>query len=412
MKKIKIMSIFQKKYVIFFLISTITIFLMIGIYILNIQSKITINTETEAEKFTKLCEGVFDFRRCYTPLFKNLSNTGSIDEVLETLLKTQSIDSRAKNCHYLAHEIVAILIKRFPEQWVKRLNTLDLNWCSTGFLHGTMIKLNLEKGDFQSQVNGMDEFCKNIIAVQSDKRQMDDSCYHATGHVFLIENGGNIEESLKVCNLFDGVKKRQDCAIGLFMETVQRDALVEHGLKEKNTWSWDELEKQESLCRQYDTVTARACWMEIWPLYKANAWRISKETGNLNALFSLCGRTGETKAQDRCYQYGIYTTTDNGLAFLTQSEKEHSCDVYKNDRLRLTECIMYIGTEFIRSNAIAETSTVSAVCTNAVNSDQQKCCQYFKADSKQQLQKSISEIEDNFEACMLNGGKIKKYHEL
>jgi hypothetical protein len=368
--------------------------------------------KSNAQNFTKQCEAVFDFRRCYTPLFKKLANNSSIDDVLNTLKETQLIDPRANNCHYLAHEIVSILIKRYPDAWVKRLNTFDLNWCSTGFLHGTMLKLNLDKGDFQSQVNGMDEFCKNIIAVQPDKRQMDDSCYHATGHVFLIENGGQIDESLKVCELFDTAKKRQDCSIGLFMETVQRDALVEHGLKEKNNWSWEELEKQEALCQKYDTITARACWMEIWPLYKANAWRISKGIGNLNALYNLCGRTGEKKAQDRCYQYGIYTTTDNGLAFLTQSEKEHSCDVYKEDLFRLTECIMYIGTEFIRSNAVKETSTVSAVCSNAVSPDQKNCCRFFVGNNKSQLQSAVATIEDNFEACMLDGGKIKKYHEL
>lgn len=402
----------SKKYKV--LIFVIVILLVGIILFIYYPKKSALTIKETAGKYAKQCEEATDFRRCYSPLFKNLATQSTVDETLAILKETQSIDHRINDCHYVAHDIVSALYDRFPAEWVQRINTIDLNWCSTGFLHGTILKLNLDKEEDQIQVNELDKFCKKIIEVQQDKRQMDDSCYHAAGHVFLIEKVGNIEQGLEVCSLFDAVKKRQDCSIGLFMETVQRDALVEHGLMEKNTWTWDEMEKQEVICRNYSTdpVIARACWMEIWPLYKANAKRIPGYEGNLKALYTLCGRTGEAKAQDRCYQYGIYTTTDNGLGFLSNDDIEHSCDVYRGDLLRLTECIKYLGPELIRSNAVKEARTVSKFCTNAVSNDKQKCCKYFQADNKQQLQHNIANIQDSFEACMLDGGKLKTYHEL
>jgi hypothetical protein len=395
------------------LVIVIIVGLFIGVtFLLYYKPTPTFSPEETANSYFQKCKDVFDFRRCYTPLFKKLANISNIDETLATLTATQEIDPRVNNCHYIAHDITFALIKRFPEEWVKRMHSLNLSWCSTGFMHGTILKLGFDKGAFTEQISKMDQFCKDIIATQDDKRLIEDSCYHATGHVFLIENGGSVDEGLKVCNLYDTVKKRQDCAIGLFMETVQRDALIEHELAEKNSWSWEELEKQEAICKKYDPITARACWMEMWPLYKANAWRVIPKYSNLKDFQTLCSRAEDTRAQDRCYQYGIYTIIDNGLGFLSESEIRHSCDGYKDDLSRLTECIKYTAGAFIRSNAIKNTDTVSSVCSNSVPENDQNCCQYFKSSSKKQLQKDVLSIENNFESCMLKGGKLKEYHQL
>jgi hypothetical protein len=365
------------------------------------------NEKEQALSFKEKCKNVLDFRRCYTPLFTKLAQKTDVDIVLNTLIETQKIDERLNDCHYLAHEITFVAIKKDPIKWNERLQKMNLYWCSTGFLHGTILSLGLEKGAPINQIKQLDQFCKRIMDGRNDEGFIESSCYHSTGHVFLIENGGRVDLGLKVCELYDTEKKQYFCYNGLFMETVQRDALVDHGLAEKNSWSWDETLKQEMLCKSYDGLKRRACWMEMWPLYKANSWRVGNN--RLDALYSLCGRTDYPDEQDKCYEYGVYTVIDNGLEFISEDEVEKTCQVY-TDKKRRTECIRFMTTMFIRSNAISQANTIHKICSQATLPEESPCCKVFDKETKQQQQKQITSIETEFITCMMKGEKLPEYY--
>src|SRR5687768_5162793 len=109
-----------------------------------------------AKSFNEACDDIEDFRKCYTNLFKRLANTMSIDYVLDTLTQTQKLDSRTNNCHYIAHEITYVLVKKDPQKWMDKIKQMNLSWCSVGFLHGTVLGSDLGSVDSANQVNKLD----------------------------------------------------------------------------------------------------------------------------------------------------------------------------------------------------------------------------------------------------------------
>lgn len=353
-----------------------------------------------AQKFTQTCLKVFDFRQCYTKLFKNYAPQFDQEYLLTTLEEIQKIDPRANDCHYVAHEITYAAIKKDVNKWMDKLKKMDLYWCSTGFLHGTIVSLSIDKKTNFNQVDKLDEFCQEVIKNQLDKSFAEESCYHSTGHVYIIESQGQIEPALKQCEIYDTENKRFHCYAGVFMESVQRDALVDHGLANPNTWKWDEVEKQEQICKSYKGLQGVACWMEMWPLYKANISHIKTNQSKLEKYFSLCERSGSIEAEDWCYKYGVYVAVDNGLGFLTKEQYQHACDIYKYDKKRRVECIRYLTLEYMRSNAIDSAESIQNICKNAVLENEQNCCNSFDAANKQQLKSKLEIVENNFLSCM------------
>ena len=353
-----------------------------------------------ADQFVEKCANVVEFRRCYTALFKETALNQEQEYLLATLREVQALDRRANDCHYVAHEITYSAIKKNVDKWMERLKTMDLYWCSTGFLHGTIVSLGVDKEEDFGQISRLDEFCQDMMRDQYDKNFIEESCYHSTGHVYIIENQGAIDPALEQCKLYSTENQRFHCYAGVFMESVQRDALVDHGLASPNSWKWEELERQEEICRKYSGPQATACWMEMWPLYKANTSRIKTNDSRLDKYSSLCSRAEGVEAQDWCYKYGVYVSVDNGLNFLSKGEYEHACDRYRDDKVRKTECVRYVTLMYMRSNSIEDTKTIKAICSNASLDQELICCEYFEAENKQQLKTKLTKVEVDYLACM------------
>lgn len=272
--------------------------------------------KTLSQTIAGKCQGS-GWHDCYQKEMPKITKDYGLAPSEQVLLAVQEIDQNAKNCHVIAHLMSREAYNRNPDEFDELLQSLNVNACGSGFLHGVMEAYLGQHPE--TEVNG--DFAGNICTKKIEQ-YWQRMCAHFMGHIFLVENSGVIDQSLRLC---DAVKMewRFDCFNGLFMEDHQKLALAEHGIAPLPTLTPDYMKSMEETCLQYSGPKGQACWTEMAEMY-AHAYGYDPEI-----IYKGCQKGPDAASQQICYGKGIVVTAVY-TGFDTADKLTGICKFYKN----------------------------------------------------------------------------------
>jgi hypothetical protein len=88
--------------------------------------------------------------------------------------------------------------------------------------------------------------CKEIEINRPDKAYFDihKNCIHTIGHLILVQEGGDVDKSVNICNALTEDSKLH-CLIAVFMENLQQQNLRVHDIR--NSLIFDDTSKRKKL---------------------------------------------------------------------------------------------------------------------------------------------------------------------
>jgi hypothetical protein len=117
-----------------------------------------------------------------------------------------------RTCHVLSHYIAREAYVREPSNFYKLLDSINVNTCGSGFLHGILEAYAAEHPEVEMDGAFAEKMCNRG---NDDYRKR--TCIHLMGHLLLISTYGDVNEALNLCRLT--LQKNQfNCFDGIFME--------------------------------------------------------------------------------------------------------------------------------------------------------------------------------------------------
>lgn len=250
----------------------------------------TFNSAKEAQKFKDDCADK-EKKVCYPTKFLKLARTQGYNDAFNTLLQIQKIDPSTQDCHLIAHSIGRGSYEHDTVNWKSTLKMVD-DSCYYGILHGLIESYLFETGQ-QLALSTIEEICPYFTSPD---------CYHVMGHVFILNEGGNLNKGLSDCT---GIFKNQafkqsDCQAGVFMEYQLPEGLYEHGIVSKDGLdSKTRMPGLEKMCAGYLGNTGVVCWLEIAHVAAA------AYNNDMSKVFEECGKANVLKSIDICLRHGL-----------------------------------------------------------------------------------------------------------
>ena len=349
------------------LILLFSMFVLLGISIgiKNFQFKTpTIPAESlanqEAERIARVCSDKQNRIGCYDNAFRKLTKEQTMDFAKQTLSALHKIDNQARDCHFIAHSISLVEAKKHPGDWQELLANQEPNICSSGYIHGILEAHMITDPSFRLDASQFPVICENASSDGLGKR----SCFHHLGHLLLVEEGGNIQSSVSICNAIVIYEAKYECLSGVFMENNTRTVLPEHGLATPVNWDAGFAKEEEMLCDKQNSLANHVCWKELGRVY-ANLYYT-----NPSKVFSECNKGPRKETRKECYMYSL----GNMLVkpdFNPENLAE-ICSFYNEDKNLFRECMVRAV------NAMLVTSPefsgwVTILCNNAPEWFQKDC---------------------------------------
>ena len=257
-----------------------------------------------------------DREKCYEASFKSLIDTYDFSYAEQTLYALQDIDPMTKSCHVLAHALSRDAVRKNPSDWLSLFDSVDVNACGSGFLHGV---LEAHLGD------DPDTKFDGALSEKVCDRGTDDyrkrMCTHFMGHFFTVNVNDHVDLAVPYC---DGVNPSMkfDCLDGLFMEHNQKIALTDHQLASAPVYTPEYAKSLENDCVPQTGTAASACWTEMAEVY-------AKTFGyNADIVYDHC-LAGKQFSQS-CYSKG-QTILATYPMDLTPTQITDICKFYKTE---------------------------------------------------------------------------------
>jgi hypothetical protein len=211
--------------------------------------------ERDAEKALESCEALAYREQCYAKAFGNLTKSTNLTHAFDVLRALQQVDSQARGCHFIAHSISIAETEKAPERWREVMNAAPQD-CSYGAVHGPLEYYASTFPDGRIPKDQIGTLCNNPDT---------NNCSHGLGHILLVVNGNNIDESASDCEaLPHSQSSRFECLTGVFMERITALNLELHGLAGKEALNWPaRVPELEALCQAQTGTRSIACWREI-----------------------------------------------------------------------------------------------------------------------------------------------------
>jgi hypothetical protein len=277
-----------------------------------------------AERLAQLCTQQ-DKDKCYSPEFKKLINQYNFSFAEQTLYAMQDIDEGAKSCHILAHFIAREATKKSPKDWQSLLDSVNVNTCGSGFLHGV---LESHLGD--DPATKFDGQLSNNICDRGDDDYRKRMCTHFMGHFFLVDTNDDVDKAVPKCGeVVDRLKF--DCLDGLFMEHNQRIALNDHQLADLPTYTPDYAASLQKVCDKYEGVQSVACWTEMAEVY-AKTFGYEAEL-----IYDKCNAAPSKESAERCYFKGVVLLATYPYN-VTKDKLVSICQFYYDDEQTFMTC--------------------------------------------------------------------------
>lgn len=169
--------------------------------------------------------------------------------------------------------------------------------------------------------------CQDIVAATNQKNPY--PCGHGLGHVILVEQEGDLNNSIQICNsLSDGISR--GCRDGLFMEFLLKINLAEHGLAWPQQITPNYVQQVELVCANYRGKTAESCWREISQGY------YNLQGSDLLKLKNSCQKGGTKENILACYFRSFnFALIDNNF---DHSQLSNICSDYINNHDDIYNC--------------------------------------------------------------------------
>lgn len=296
---------------------------------------------------------------CYKTRLEQITKKYGMANGEAVLLSLQDLDDSTKNCHVIAHYMSQEAYKRSPWEFYKLVDSINVNACGSGFLHGI---LEAYIGDHPEIV--VDGAFGNKLCGRGDDFYRQRMCIHFIGHIFLLNAYGNLEEVLPLCS---SVKKEWqfDCYDGLFMEDHQKVILSDHGISPLPANDEAYVSGLEKRCATYEAPAGTACWSEMAEVY-AHSFGY-----NSDIIFNRCSKANTPQFKLDCYFKGVialavYPTFNSpkslvGLCSYLINEPKNYIDCVHV----LTSALMYYSPKFIERG--------SGFCASIPTTYREKC---------------------------------------
>ncbi|MEO6728758.1 MAG: hypothetical protein ABIM99_02440 [Candidatus Dojkabacteria bacterium] len=191
----------------------------------NIQSNVTSDMLGITSCFSKTD---LDYQKCMDTFIEDyFVTTGkTTKQVLADLDKSRSDSLIESSCHPVSHTIGRITFKR-TQNIGDAFEACDQT-CSSGCYHGVMERMffsdeelsssfkHLSYSSFETKIPGIcdkDKFSNPNPAIIFN-------CLHGVGHAVMYSLDYNLDESLRVCGIFNTEYARSSCYGGVIMENV------------------------------------------------------------------------------------------------------------------------------------------------------------------------------------------------
>lgn len=209
----------------------------------------------DIDEIKEACEELAYREQCYAKAFGNLTKKTDMVYAFEVLRGLQRMDPQANGCHFIAHSISIAETEKDPLHWREVVNAAPAE-CSYGAVHGPL--------EYYASTFPEGKIPKNEIGTLCNNPDTN-NCSHGLGHLLLVVNENNIDESASDCEaLPHNAYSKFECLTGVFMERSTATNLVIHGLAGEEAFRWIErLPELEKLCREQTGTRSVACWKEI-----------------------------------------------------------------------------------------------------------------------------------------------------
>lgn len=274
------------------------------------------NTElqSEAERIVGECATQDNRPECYDETIPRLMDNGfSMEEAFMVTTIIQGIDDGYPYCHVLGHELSAKETAKDPSLWKDVVARSPLGVCSNGGVHGAFqerfrVESFAEGDDYLQIIPELEGVCQPREGWQPT-RMGQATCVHALGHLTMYITGGDIYNSLDLCDrllVSEGV--RQLCYDGAFMQMYQPLEPEDFALIEGK--EIETKEASQDFCSQFTNEAQRSsCVSESWPLYRD----VMQTAGSITHICDTGDLTGQYYA--RCMDAVFYVAmAQSGLS--------------------------------------------------------------------------------------------------
>jgi hypothetical protein len=223
---------------------------------------------------------------CWQNHYKALVIDQSVEKAFVDFRKNYDSNPYVKsNCHQIGHVIGRAAVDR--HKTLTETYARGDTFCWSGYYHGAIetIASNIGPDKIVSQLN-------TVCQTFNEKEQYSFkhyNCVHGMGHGLMAINNGELFDSLKVCQDYQGIWQQESCYGGAFMENVMNR--INPGKTSKYLNNTEPLYPCTAVGNQYK----QQCYL------MQTSHALSVVGGDFNKVFELCS-TVEAPFNDTCYQ--------------------------------------------------------------------------------------------------------------
>lgn len=320
-------------------------------------------------------------KECYEDSFRQIAQSSGFAAAEQTLYALWEIDPFTRSCHVLAHIISEAATRRDPTSWKKLLNSVDVNACGSGFLHGILEAHVSSDPDFVIDAKAINQLCSTV---EYDRRTM---CSHMMAHILLLHNDGKMDESYAICDSVNEELKFQ-CFDGLFMEDHQKNIMSDHGLAKAPDYTDSYVQKLIKRCNLLDGIKSTACWTEMGEIFaKANNYSQEK-------VFEGCTQANLEEDETQCYLKGVIILVTYPV-YNSLERIKNLCIPYNTDYKLLKTCLHY-GVSALMNYSVKFADRGIFLCKNTKDELKEYC---FK-DLGEQLAMKSELLTERKDLCL------------
>lgn len=219
-----------------------------------------LNNNKSHENVNKFCKDSTNKNVCTSETFAYIAKNNPLDKTLDILSNYRAQNSSQVGCHLIAHKISFEEVSKNPKNWLSIFSKVTSGECTGGFLMGAMEAKKYYDKKFVLSQKTIASACDEISRINEGEGKL--TCYHITGHLLLVESGGDVNKTLAKCSGLEEEFK-YECFAGVFMENLYRINLTQHDISNQFDWNEKELDKQIDYCSSFDGLISRACFREL-----------------------------------------------------------------------------------------------------------------------------------------------------
>ncbi len=322
--------------------SIFILFLIVGLF------RIFPVNQSTAAGIINFCQNKKEWQHCYADQLILVNSSSRFSFTLATLKEIQHNDPKILDCHFIAHKLATYEISKNPGDWLSIFNYVNQDDCVNGYIHGALEGKQSFDNNFLIDEKTIPSICESIKHYSSKPNKSASSthspektCAHSMGHILLVNSRGDIDNALSVCQKLPDELQFQ-CANGVFMESIVRDNLQSHQIKNKLEAKKDNINLISNLCLKYSGWLQEVCWTESAHFFT------SLSDNSPTGTRYYCNLAPSKLYQDKCYFHGVKLIIENHL--VEETTFKEICQDYLADSDQAKLCIDNILTYIFLSD--------------------------------------------------------------